>query len=221
MVRQHRAGCPEDDRGLIPASQSGDSLHLKAAVILLSGNADSEGCMPRPGIEIATTHTAAQLRAEARSCGCSQAACRMTAIANALELPSRTQAAKLANLSVQALRDAVLRYNAEGLAGLYNRPSPGRKPKLNSERKAELKDLILKGPDIEVEGISSYTLQDLTEITKKKWGISYHPASMSRVVRKMNMSRQKSRPYNPKQDPASVEAFKKSPGNTQDGCGYI
>ena len=177
--------------------------------------------MPRPGIEIATTHTAARLRAEARASGCSQAACPMTAIANALEIPSRTQAANLANLSVPALRDAILRDNAEGLAGLYNRPSPGRKPKLDAEKKAELRELILKGPDIEAEGISASTLEDLTDITKQKWGISYHRASMSRIVRKMNMSRQKSRPYNPKQDPAAAAAFKKSPGHTQDGCGYI
>jgi transposase len=176
--------------------------------------------MPRLGIEIAKTHTSARLRAEARSCGCSQAACRMTAIANALEMPSRTEAAKLANLSVQALRDAVLRYNAEGLDGLYNRPGAGRKPKLDAAQQATLKELILKGPDIEAEGISAYTLEDLAAIAKDKWGVSFHRASMSRVVRKLGMSRQKSRPYNPKQDPASAEAFKKSPGNTQDGCGY-
>jgi transposase len=176
--------------------------------------------MPRLGIEIAKTHTSARLRAEARSCGCSQAACRMTAIANALEMPSRTEAAKLANLSAQALRDAVLRYNAEGLDGLYNRPGAGRKPKLDAEQQATLKELILKGPDIEAEGISAYTLEDLAAIAKDKWGVSFHRASMSRVVRKLGMSRQKSRPYNPKQDPASAEAFKKSPRNTQDGCGY-
>jgi Winged helix-turn helix len=112
-------------------------------MIHLSDHTDSGGDMPRPGIEIAKTHTSARLRAEARRCGCSQAACRMTAIANALEMPSRTEASKLANLSAQALRDAVLRYNAEGLAGLYNRPSPGRKSKLNAEQKTALKELIL------------------------------------------------------------------------------
>ncbi|MEQ1696204.1 MAG: winged helix-turn-helix domain-containing protein [Hyphomicrobiaceae bacterium] len=142
----------------------------------------------------------------------------MTAIANALEMPSRTEAAKLANLTAQTLRDAVLRYNAEGLAGLYNRPSPGRKPKLNVEQKAALKALILQGPDIEAEGISAYTLEDLAAIARDKWGISYHRASMSRVVRKLGMSRQKAWPYNPKQDPAAAEAFKKSPGNTENGC---
>ena len=176
--------------------------------------------MTRRALGIAKTHTAGRLRAEARRCGCSQAAGRMTAIANALEMTSRTQAARLANMSVQALRDAVLRYNAEGLDGLYNRPGPGRKSKLNSAQQAELADLIRKGPDIEADGISAWTLDDLVEIAKRRWNISYHPASMSRVVRKMGFSRQKARPYNPKQDPAAVAAFKKSPGNIEGSCGY-
>ena len=55
-----------------------------------------------------------------------RAALRMLAIANALEGMSRAEAARLAGLERQALRDAVVRYNAEGLAGLYDRPKPGR-----------------------------------------------------------------------------------------------
>jgi transposase len=45
-------------------------------------------------------------------------ATRMLAIANALDGMSRTQAARLVGLERQALRDAVLRFNAEGLTGL-------------------------------------------------------------------------------------------------------
>jgi hypothetical protein len=42
----------------------------------------------------------------------------MQAIANALEGMTRAEAARLAGMERQALRDAVVRYNAEGLAGL-------------------------------------------------------------------------------------------------------
>jgi hypothetical protein len=34
----------------------------------------------------------------------------------------------------QALRDAVIRYNAEGLEGLRDRPKPGRHPALSGSR---------------------------------------------------------------------------------------
>jgi hypothetical protein len=43
-----------------------------------------------------------------------RAALRMLAIANALEGLSRAEAARLAGMERQALRDAVVRYNAEG-----------------------------------------------------------------------------------------------------------
>ncbi len=49
-------------------------------------------------------------------------AARMYAIANALDGMSRAESARLAGMERQALRDAVVRYNAEGLAGLIDRP---------------------------------------------------------------------------------------------------
>jgi hypothetical protein len=72
----------------------------------------------------------AQLRAWARRARAPRAAMRMAAmrmlaIANAPEGMSRAAAARLAGMERQALRDAVARYNAEGLTGLRGRPSPG------------------------------------------------------------------------------------------------
>lgn len=51
-----------------------------------------------------------------------RAAARMYAIANSLDGLSRAEAARLAWMERQALRDAVVRYNAEGLTGLHDRP---------------------------------------------------------------------------------------------------
>jgi hypothetical protein len=66
--------------------------------------------------------TAAELRCYARREPNRRAALRMLAIAGALEGVSRAAAARLVGMERQALRDAVVRYNAEGLAGLYDRP---------------------------------------------------------------------------------------------------
>ena len=45
-----------------------------------------------------------------------RASARLIAIANALEGMSRAEAARFAGMERQALRDAVVRYNAEGLS---------------------------------------------------------------------------------------------------------
>ena len=53
------------------------------------------------------------------------------------------------------VRDAVLRYNAEGLAGLHDRPRPGSKPRLDEAHRSALRQLILDGPEVETTGLSA------------------------------------------------------------------
>ena len=57
--------------------------------------------------------TSKELRAHARREWNGRASARMYAIANALEGMKRADAARLAGMERQALRDAVVRYNAE------------------------------------------------------------------------------------------------------------
>ena len=80
--------------------------------------------------------SAAELRRLTRRERDRSAAARMRAIAVALEGLTRAEAARLAGMKRQALRDAVLRYNAEGLAGLHDRPRPRAKPRLEEARRA-------------------------------------------------------------------------------------
>lgn len=67
-----------------------------------------------------------ELRARARRERNPRTATRMLAIAHALEGLRRAEAARLAGMERQALRDAVIRYNQEGLEGLRDRPKLGR-----------------------------------------------------------------------------------------------
>ena len=90
--------------------------------------------MGAKGLAVRTDLPAAELRQLARRERDRAAAARMQAIAGALEGMTRAEAARLAGLERQALRDAVVRYNAEGLAGLYSRRSPGRRSRLDAEQ---------------------------------------------------------------------------------------
>jgi len=100
---------------------------------------------------------------------------RMMAIANALEGMTRAEAARLAGMERQALRDAVLRYNAEGLAGLCDRPRPGPRSRLDTGRRAALRDLVLAGPDVERTGLSAWTLPELCREVEARWGVGFDP----------------------------------------------
>ena len=73
---------------------------------------------------------------------------------------------------------------------------------------------ILRGPDPEKGEPSSWTLLDLCRFIEERFGKSMCPQSMSRVVRRLGLSRQKARPVHPRRDARAAEAFAKggSPG---------
>ena len=153
--------------------------------------------------------TAVALRRHARHEPNRRAALRMLAIASALEGLSRAEAARLAGMERQALRDAVVRYNAEGIAGLYDRPKSGRPQRLGEAEQAALAARVLTGPDPERDGVSAWTRADLCGWLEARFGKPLHPSSLSRVLKRLDLSRQKTRPVHPEADPKAQERFVK------------
>jgi transposase len=149
------------------------------------------------------------LRRRARHEPNRRAALRMLAIANALEGMSRAEAARLAGMERQALRDAVVRYNAEGLAGLHDRPKPGRPQRLSEAEQAALAARVFTEPDPARDGTSAWTRADLGAWLEARFGKAFHPSSLSRVLRRLDLSRQKVRPVHPEADPKARERFEK------------
>ncbi len=125
--------------------------------------------------------TAAELRRLAKKEPRRRTAQRMLAIANALEGMSRAQAARAAGIERQSLRDAVLRFNAEGLAGLVDRPYGRRPERLTEGEQAVLVNRILRGPDPERGEPSSWTLPDLCRFIEERFGNTMCLQSMSRA----------------------------------------
>ena len=153
--------------------------------------------------------TAEALRRHARGEPSRRAALRMLAIANALESRSRAEAARLAGMERQALRDAVVRYNMEGLAGLYDRPKPGRPARLSEAEQAALAARVFRGPNPERDGVSAWTRADLCGWLEARFGKPFHPSSLSRVLKRLDLSRQEARPVHPEADPKAQERFRK------------
>jgi transposase len=151
----------------------------------------------------------ARLRRLARRERNPRTASRMLAIAGALEGLSRAEAARLAGMERQALRDAVVRYNAEGLDGLRDRPKPGRTPTLTEAEQALLLDAVFRGPDRAEDGGTDWTLPMLCRWIERRFDKRLHPASLSRVLRRLDLSRQKTRPLHPLADQKAKLAFAK------------
>lgn len=134
---------------------------------------------------------------------------RLLAIALILEGHARTEAARLNGMDRQTLRDWVHRYNDEGVSGLYSRRSPGRAGALNKAQLAELRSLVLEGPDPERNRVIRWRCADLRDEIAARWSIDLHERSVGRLLHRLDMTRLQPRPHHPKKDAAAQEAFKK------------
>ena len=153
---------------------------------------------------------AGDLRREAGRCRDARAARRMLALALVLEGSSREEAARHAGMDRQTLRDRVHRSNEEGLAGLHDRPRPGRKPRLTPEQEAELATAVERGPDPDRDGVVRWRRVDLQALIEARFAVRLHERSVGKVLRRLGFSRVSVRPRHPKADAAAQEAFKKA-----------
>jgi len=153
--------------------------------------------------------SAAELRALACQENDARVARRLLALAMALDGVSRKAAARHAGMDRQTLRDWVVRYNAEGVAGLRDRERPGRPALLAPALEEELRQLIEAGPDVERDGVVEYRVKHIRKLALQHFGADYSRSGMQGRLHRMKLSYLKPRPIHPKADPAAQEAFKK------------
>lgn len=155
-------------------------------------------------------HSAADLRAVAGKCQDGPQSRRLLAIACVLDGDERTMAAEQSGMDRQTLRDWVHRYNAAGVDGLKSRTSPGREPFLTDEQQAELKQLVIEGPDIDRHNVVRWRLADLQVEIERRFSVRVHISTVGKWLHRLNLTRLQPRPVHPKKDPAAEQAFKKT-----------
>jgi transposase len=153
---------------------------------------------------------AEELRRLARQESDGRVACRLLGVANALDGMSRGQAARQAGMDRQTLRDWVIRFNAEGVEGLRDRPKSGRPTWLDEGQLATFKALVLRGPDPERDGVCGWRAKDLCRLVEQRFGVVYSENGVLRLLHDLDLSWQKARPVHPEADRKAQEAFKKN-----------
>jgi len=161
-------------------------------------------------LELRADWDARQVRAAARDAESAEQARRLLAIAAAYEGQDRAAAAKIGAMERQTPRDWVRRFNTEGPAGLIDRKPPGAARRLTAEQEAELAALIEAGPDLERDGVVGWRCIDLQQVILTRWNIAYHERTIGKLLRRLGFSHISARPRHLGQDPADIEAFKKT-----------
>ena len=75
---------------------------------------------------------------------------------------------------------------------------------------AELKALVLKGPDPEKNNVVRWRCVDLRDEVAERFDVTVSERTIGKWLRKLGLTRLQPRPFHPKKDAAAQEAFKKT-----------
>ena len=107
---------------------------------------------------------------------------RLLALAEIYDGGSRTDAARIGGVTLQSVRDWVLRFNAHGAAGLLDIKAPGPTPKLNDAQRLALKEIVEAGPIPAVHGVVRWRLIDLVQWLYEEFAISLDETTVGREL---------------------------------------
>jgi transposase len=164
----------------------------------------------RPPVQLREDYDAPDLRGLAKASRDANQTRRLLALAAIYDGASRREAATIGGVGVQTVRDWVLAFNGEGPPGLIDGKAPGNQPLLNAEQRAALQRIVEVGPNPAVDGVVRWQLIDLAQWVYAEFGISVSKQTLSRILRGMGYRKLSARPRHHAQDPAALEAFKKT-----------
>jgi transposase len=153
---------------------------------------------------------AAALRSVAKKAKDAGQARRLLALAAIYEGAMRTEAAKIGDVTLQIVRDWVVKFNAHGPDGLIDRKAPGQPPKLNDAHRATLIKMIEDGPTPAIHGVVRWRIVDLCQWVFEEFRIAVAEQTMSRELRKMGYRKLSARPRHHAQAQDAIEDFKKA-----------
>jgi transposase len=164
-----------------------------------------EFAMPIP---LRSDYDATMVRAAARRSKDGAQARRLLALAAVYEGASRTEAARIGGVTLQIIRDWVLKFNTDGPAGLIDRKAPGQPSRLTDAHRAALADIIERGPIPAVHEVVRWRIIDLMQWLWDEFTVSVSKPTLSRELRALGYRKLSARPKHHAQDVEAVEAFK-------------
>ena len=155
-------------------------------------------------------YDATRLRSIARKTKDAPQTRRLLALAAIYNGATRTEAAKIGNVTLQIIRDWVLKFNANGPDGLINRKAPGQPSKLTDEQRAAIAKMIENGPIPAAHGVVRWRLVDLCQWLWEEFRILVAKQTLSRELRAMGYRKLSARPRHHAQAEGAIEDFKKA-----------
>jgi transposase len=160
-------------------------------------------------IPLRTDFDAQRVRSAAKRSKDGPQARRLLALAAIYEGARRTEAAKIGGVTLQIVRDWVVKFNAHGPGGLIDRKPPGQPPRLNDAHRVALAAIIESGPIPAVHGVVRWRIVDLCQWIFEEFRVVVSKQTLSRALRAMGYRKLSARPRHHAQAAGAIEDFKK------------
>jgi transposase len=95
----------------------------------------------------------------------------------------------------------------QGVEGLRRHPAPGRQPRLSTAQLAQLPALVERGAEASGFRGQVWTCQRVAEVIRRTFGVSYHPAHVSRLLPAVRHRVQRPRTRATQRNEAAIQAW--------------
>src|SRR3712207_2963314 len=130
----------------------------------------------------------------------------------AFELKERgwkqTEIADALGVSEGAVSQRMKRAREEGVGGLRHKPPPGATPRLSEDERAKLPELLAQGAEAHGFRGEVWTCERVATVIRREFGVSYHPAHVSRLLKALRQSLQKPQRRANQRDEQDIERWK-------------
>src|SRR5215207_3747690 len=130
----------------------------------------------------------------------------------AFELKERgwkqTEIAEALGVTEGAVSQWMKRAREQGVEGLRHKPPPGATPRLSEDERAKLPELLAQGAEAHGFRGEVWTCERVATVIRREFGVSYHPAHVSRMVRALGFSLQKPQRRAEQRDEEAIEHWK-------------
>jgi transposase len=130
----------------------------------------------------------------------------------AFELKERgwkqTRIADALGVSEGAVSQWMKRAREKGVESLRHKPPPGAPPRLSEDERARLPELVAQGAEAHGFRADVWTCERVAEVIRREFGVSYHPAHVSRLLKKLRLSLHKPERRAEQRDEEAIEHWK-------------
>jgi transposase len=134
----------------------------------------------------------------------------LLALAVIVDGGSQSDAAKVGGVTLQIVRDWVIRFNTEGPDGLVSRKAPGKVRILNDAKRRTLAKTVVAGPIPASHAVVRWRLINLARWIWDEFGLSNTKQTLSREMRALGFRTLSARPRHSGQEGNAIGDFKKA-----------